>query len=181
MNSAVLDMLDDESERAHRGKWTPRFVSAEIDEIATQVGERLGVDPDALLGKTRRRPVQRARHIAIHVARYRLGWSLPKLGKHFGRDHSTILDSLRVADRLLATDREVAELVRGLLEGPRRRVAVIHTPGQPPHNLKPDPESTPDGGAQPAESIRTAVSAITARDDGVSGACSNQAQEDNAR
>jgi chromosomal replication initiator protein len=56
-------------------------------------------------GKSRQRQLTLARQVAMYVARKHLGASLPEIGRAFGgRDHTTVLSSVRKVSGLLASD-----------------------------------------------------------------------------
>jgi hypothetical protein len=59
--------------------------------------EVFGVLPDAVLSRDRHRSVARARFLAMAICRAKYGWSLPEVGRAFGRDHTTALHAIRVA------------------------------------------------------------------------------------
>ena len=68
------------------------------------------------------RPPLRARQVAILLTRELTDLSLPQIGRLYGgRDHSTVLNSVRRAEASLADDAELAERVAELR-------AAIHSP-----------------------------------------------------
>jgi chromosomal replication initiator protein len=77
-----------------------------------------GVTAAQIRGPHKTRPVVRARHAAILVARQQTGDSLPVLGCHFGqRHHTTVLASLRRAEQLRTHDRKFRERLFELAYG----------------------------------------------------------------
>jgi chromosomal replication initiator protein len=68
-----------------------------VDEraIIERAAAGLGVTPDDVLGRSRRQEVAYARHLAMYLIRRRLDWSLPRIGRFLGRDHTTVLYALR--------------------------------------------------------------------------------------
>lgn len=58
----------------------------EIDSIAF----KHGLSREDLFGRDRREKASKARQEAFYRLRYK-GWSFPRIGKLFGRDHSTIV------------------------------------------------------------------------------------------
>ncbi|MBV8797602.1 MAG: hypothetical protein JO136_21905 [Hyphomicrobiales bacterium] len=52
-----------------------------------------------ILGRNRRQPIAAARHEAVWRVRLATGWSLPRLGRFFKRDHTTVLHSLRKMEK----------------------------------------------------------------------------------
>ncbi|MBS3813402.1 chromosomal replication initiator protein DnaA [Candidatus Bipolaricaulota bacterium] len=65
-----------------------------VELIKEAVGENYGVPPEELEGKSRKKEIARARHIAVYLSRELTDNSFPSLGKKFGgRDHSTVMHS----------------------------------------------------------------------------------------
>lgn len=62
-----------------------------------------GVQAGEIMGRRRTRRVARARQAAMFLARRR-GFSFPRLGRIFQRDHKTILHDVRVASRVYDAD-----------------------------------------------------------------------------
>lgn len=58
-----------------------------------------GVSPEEILGPSRRRPVAAARQVAIALVFQHTQNSLPGVGRLMGRDHTTVLYSLRRLNR----------------------------------------------------------------------------------
>jgi chromosomal replication initiation ATPase DnaA len=80
----------------------------------------LHLSSDDLLGRKRSAHAVRGRHLAIHLARERLGLSLGELASAFDRDRATILHSLRNVERELVPDSQTSatlEQVQRQLEG----------------------------------------------------------------
>lgn len=88
----ILDLIE-EHEEHQRMLYAPR---ATVDEIVKRTCEELGVQPEAIYSTCRTREVSRARHLAMRRV-YDLGpeWSMPRIGRHFKRDHTTVLHALR--------------------------------------------------------------------------------------
>lgn len=67
---------------------------------------------DALRGRRRHAKLCRPRHVAMYVASRLLPtYSLPMLGREFGRDHSSVLSAIRRVEERLGTDPETAQAV----------------------------------------------------------------------
>jgi chromosomal replication initiator protein len=60
-----------------------------------------------ILGPNRRPPIATARHEAVWRVRLATGWSLPRLGRFFKRDHTTVLHSIRKMNKRSARDPEL--------------------------------------------------------------------------
>ncbi len=87
-----------------------------LADIETAVCARFGLTRLELMGMRRARAVARPRQIAMFLAREMTGLSLPRLGTHFARDHTTILHAVRRITRLMEQDTAFAREVEGCRE-----------------------------------------------------------------
>jgi chromosomal replication initiator protein len=86
-----------------------------VEEIQQRVAEGFGVSRAELVGSSRAATPLRARQVAIFLTRDLTDLSLPQIGRLYGgRDHSTVLNSLRRVEAGLNEDPELAEKVREL-------------------------------------------------------------------
>lgn len=96
-----------------------------VEEIQQQVAERFGISRAELIGSSRAATPLRARQVAIFLTRELTDLSLPQIGRLYGgRDHSTVLNSLRRLEAGLAEDPELATRVqelRGAIHNPTGR------------------------------------------------------------
>jgi len=103
----------------------PRGRSAQatsVEEIQQRVAEGFGISRAELIGSSRAATPLRARQVAIFLTRELTDLSLPQIGRLYGgRDHSTVLNSLRRIEAGIGDDSELAERVTDL-----RR--AIHNP-----------------------------------------------------
>jgi chromosomal replication initiator protein len=103
----------------------PRARSAEatsVEEIQQQVATRFGISRAELVGSSRAATPLRARQVAIYLTRELTDLSLPQIGRLYGgRDHSTVLNSLRRVEASLAEDAELSQRVEELR-------TAIHSP-----------------------------------------------------
>ncbi len=103
----------------------PQARSAEatsVEEIQQQVAERFGISRAELVGSSRAATPLRARQVAIFLTREMTELSLPQIGRLYGgRDHSTVLNSLRRVEAGLDEDAELSHRVEELR-------AAIHNP-----------------------------------------------------
>ncbi len=91
------------------GKPTP------VEEIQQQVAVAFGISRAELIGGSRAATPLRARQVAILLTREATDLSLPEIGRLYGgRDHSTILNSLRRAAATLEGDDDLARRVEEL-------------------------------------------------------------------
>ena len=93
-----------------------------VEEIQQRVAERFGISRAELVGSSRAATPLRARQVAIFLTREATDLSLPQIGRLYGgRDHSTVLNSLRRVEAGLAEDADLAERVQELR-------GAIHSP-----------------------------------------------------
>ncbi len=95
-----------------------------VEQIQQRVASVFGISRAELVGTSRAATPLRARQIAILLTREATDLSLPQIGRLYGgRDHTTVLNSLRRAEATLAGDadlaRQVSEL-RSAIHSPRR-------------------------------------------------------------
>lgn len=87
-----------------------------VERIMQVVSGYFDLRPSELKGKSRQRQVARARQIAMYLARQHTECSLPEIGRAFGgRDHTTVLTSVRKITGLRANDAGVQAVI-GRLE-----------------------------------------------------------------
>ena len=93
-----------------------------VEEIQQRVAEAFNVSRAELVGSSRAATPLRARQVAIFLTRELTDLSLPQIGRLYGgRDHSTVLNSLRRVEAGLIADTELADRVQELR-------GVIHNP-----------------------------------------------------
>jgi len=86
-----------------------------VEEIQQRVAEGFGISRAELVGSSRAATPLRARQVAIFLTRELTDLSLPQIGRLYGgRDHSTVLNSLRRVDAGLAEDPALAARVQDL-------------------------------------------------------------------
>jgi chromosomal replication initiator protein len=86
-----------------------------VGEIQQRVADAFGVSRAELVGSSRAARPLRARQMAILLTREATDLSLPQIGRLYGgRDHSTILNSLRRAESTLRDDAELSHKVSEL-------------------------------------------------------------------
>jgi chromosomal replication initiator protein len=86
-----------------------------VERIQQRVAADFGVSRAELVGSTRAATPVRARQVAIYLTRELTDLSLPQIGRLYGgRDHSTILNSVRRIEAGVAEDQTLAERVAGL-------------------------------------------------------------------
>jgi chromosomal replication initiator protein len=86
-----------------------------VEEIQQRVAETFGISRAELIGSSRAATPLRARQVAIFLTRELTELSLPQIGRLYGgRDHSTVLNSLKRVEIRLDEDPALAERVHRL-------------------------------------------------------------------
>lgn len=100
---------------------------APVEEIQERVSASFGVARSELVGSSRAATPLNARQVAIYLTRELTDLSLPQIGRLYGgRDHSTVLNSIRRVEARLSEDPTMATQVQEL------RVAIHnHSTGRP--------------------------------------------------
>ena len=87
----------------------PHYTVKGIIEAASRV---TNVDAKSITGPSRLRHLVRIRQAAYYVARQRTGQSYPQIGLRFnGRNHSTIMHGVKLAEHLMERDGQFALMV----------------------------------------------------------------------
>jgi len=98
---------------------SPRLSIVDIRETVSWYFRVSGME---LLGRDRSRTIALARHVAMYLARKRLEYSFPEIGRAFGRrDHTTVLSAVRRIERLADT----RESIRGMLQQLDARLSEV--------------------------------------------------------
>lgn len=91
-----------------------------IEDILKMVSRHFKVPRNDLLSSRRSRDVVRPRQIAMYLAKSLTARSLPEIGRRFGgRDHTTVLHSVRKVEQLMKDDGDLqqeVELLKRMLE-----------------------------------------------------------------
>jgi chromosomal replication initiator protein len=91
-----------------------------VNEILEATAQEFGVELADLKGSSRRRPVARARHVAMYLAQELTGHTPGEIGKVFGeRDRTTVNHAVKQIDGAVQDD----EVVRNSVNNLRRRLA----------------------------------------------------------
>ena len=81
-----------------------------IDTVQAVVEEFYHVSHEELIGPKRSRDIAFARHVAVYLANSMCDLSSKAIGEEFGgRDHSTVINSLKVVEKKIKEDRRVCE------------------------------------------------------------------------
>jgi chromosomal replication initiator protein len=91
-----------------------------VNEILEATAQEFGIELAELKGSSRRRPVARARHVAMYLAQELTAHTPGEIGKVFGeRDRTTVNHAVRQIDAAVKDD----EVVRNSVNNLRRRLA----------------------------------------------------------
>lgn len=86
-----------------------------IDMVQRVVEEFYHVSHEELIGPRRTATIAFARHVAVYLANNLCEMTTPAIGAEFGgRDHSTVLNSLKVVENKMREDRRIYEDVQNL-------------------------------------------------------------------
>ncbi len=86
-----------------------------VEEIQHRVSAAFGISRAELVGSTRAATPLRARQVAIYLTRELTDLSLPQIGRLYGgRDHSTVLNSIRRIEARCGEDTQLATRVEQL-------------------------------------------------------------------
>ena len=84
-----------------------------IDQIQSIVSDYTGISIDLLKSKTRKKEIVKARKVAMYLAKKWTDYSFKAIGIHFGgRDHSTVIYSISMADKLIESDSNYGQMIR---------------------------------------------------------------------
>ncbi|HUC07955.1 MAG TPA: chromosomal replication initiator protein DnaA [Solirubrobacterales bacterium] len=96
-------------------KTAPTPETVPVDEIQQRVSAAFGISRAELVGSTRAATPLGARQVAIFLTRELTDLSLPQIGRLYGgRDHSTVLNSIRRAEARCGEDAALAAQVNEL-------------------------------------------------------------------
>jgi chromosomal replication initiator protein len=90
------------------------------DTIIRATAVAYGFTVEDVLSPSRRQPLVLCRQISMYLCRELTDLSLPKIGEHFKRDHTTVLHSVEKVKRTLRSDRAVFDRVTQLTQDLRK-------------------------------------------------------------
>ena len=101
---AVKDMFKEKSD-----------ILPTADVIIDEVCKFYNIEPTILRGQGRSKDIVLARQIAMYQIRRMTNLSLDEIGQEFsGRDHSTVIHSIRLIEESIKSDSEKAEIVKDI-------------------------------------------------------------------
>lgn len=102
-----LGLVHDENELRIKRLW--------LRDIQREVCRYFNVSRVDFASSRRARKIVRPRQIAFYLARSLTGYTLPEIGRRFGnKDHTTVLHGIRAMERLMKSDRSIAEAITEL-------------------------------------------------------------------
>jgi chromosomal replication initiator protein len=90
------------------------------ETIIRTSAQAYGFSVEDVLSVSRRQPLVLCRQISMYLCRELTDLSLPKIGEHFNRDHTTVLHSVEKVKRILRSDRAVFDRVNQLTQELRK-------------------------------------------------------------
>ena len=90
------------------------------ETIIRTTASAYGFSVEDVLSSSRRQPLVLCRQISMYLCRELTDLSLPKIGEHFNRDHTTVLHSVEKVKRILRSDRAVFDRVNQLTQELRK-------------------------------------------------------------
>jgi len=119
LNRRDIDL--DTAERVLRDIVTPdEPIPLGPDTIIRTTATAYGFSVEDVLSPSRRQPLVLCRQISMYLCRELTDLSLPKIGEHFQRDHTTVLHSVEKVKRILRSDRAVFDRVTQLTQDLRK-------------------------------------------------------------
>ncbi len=93
-------------------KSVPVTSTVSISKIKQVISKYFNISLLDLESQQRKHTVAFPRHVAIYLTKKLLGWELKKISEEFGgRNHSTIINSLNVIEKAIATDPQKKDIV----------------------------------------------------------------------
>ena len=91
-------------------------VSVTLDRIFAMVEKKFSVTKDDMIGTRRTKEIAAARHVAVYLIRNITDISLPKIGRIFNRDHTTVISSCEAVERRMLSDSSYNFLVSEMMK-----------------------------------------------------------------
>lgn len=94
-------------------------INVTVEKILETVSKKYGISVDEIKSKKKTSNVSNARQIAMYILRKITELSLPKIGRIFARDHSTVISSINKVDNEIKCNSlyeiEVNELIKEIM------------------------------------------------------------------
>lgn len=92
--------------------WVNKEIMVYPKEIIAATANVYGVSVDDIIGRSRKRAITDARHVAIYLTRHNTLLTMTDIGDIFGRDHATVIHSINKVEDMLKFDRLMKENYR---------------------------------------------------------------------
>ena len=118
--TAYRDLLDDEItvtsvRRAIKDVIRVGTYVPTADLIITETARYYGISEDAIRGQSRQKNTATARQVAMYLCRTLTNMALTDIGQQFeGRNHATVLSSIRKIEELMKTSPDMAGTIRDI-------------------------------------------------------------------
>lgn len=86
------------------------------EKIIQHCAEQYGIKPEDILGKAQTRECAQPRQIAMYLCRDKLKLPFTKIGEIFGRDHSTVISSVRLIKKIFECRESEVSSIIGAIE-----------------------------------------------------------------
>lgn len=107
---SITDRRRDEARQRYE------LIGVRVQDIVLLVCRRYEIGLNELLSLRRSKELWHARYVGFYLARELTRASFPQIGKHFNRDHSSVLVGAEVMAKRLATDPELRAEVGELFD-----------------------------------------------------------------
>lgn len=113
--AAGAELTAEDIERVAKIYFNTAHKIIHVDTVQRVVEEFYHVSHEELVGKRRTANIAFARHVAVYLANNLCEMTTPAIGAEFGgRDHSTVLNSLKVVENKMREDRRIVEDIQNL-------------------------------------------------------------------
>lgn len=90
-------------------------VSVVVTNIFNAVSETYGVSAEEIKSANRSANISQARNICMYIIKTVTGITLKEVGAYFGKDHSTVLHSVKRIEAAMETDRDLKNTVNNIV------------------------------------------------------------------
>jgi len=87
-----------------------------VDDIIAEISKFYNISVDDIKSKKRTSEVAFARQVAMYIAREMTDLSLPAIGDHFGRDHTTVIHSINKVEEEIGKNLRLKQIIFDLIK-----------------------------------------------------------------
>ncbi len=106
---ALLDLLPDLIDEEKQAQITP-------DAVIQAVAQHFGILVEDIMGKSQSRECVLPRQVAMALCRHQLALPFTRIGTIFGRDHSTVMSSIRQVSKLQQSNKDLSSSLSRLTQ-----------------------------------------------------------------